>query len=50
MLETLKEFIVFLRQRKKLVLLPIVFLLIVLGGIIVFGQSSAVGSLMYTIF
>jgi len=50
MLETLKEFFLFLKQRKKLILVPIVFLLVLLGGIIIFGQSSAVGSLMYTIF
>jgi hypothetical protein len=40
----------FLRERKKLWLLPLVILLLVFGGLLVLAQSSAVAPLIYTLF
>jgi len=40
----------FLRQNKKLWLLPIVLILLLLGMLLVFAQSSALAPFIYTIF
>jgi len=40
----------FLRVRKKWWLLPIVIMLILLGILIVFGQSSAISPFIYALF
>jgi hypothetical protein len=40
----------FLRQNKKLWLLPIVIVLLLLGALLVFAQSSALAPFIYTIF
>ena len=40
----------FLRQNKKLWLLPIVLILLLLGALLVFAQSSALAPFIYTIF
>jgi len=45
-----REFWAFLRERKKFWLLPIVLLLLALGAIIIFGQSSALAPFIYTLF
>lgn len=44
------EFWDFLRQNKKLWLLPIVVLLLLLGALLVFAQTSALAPFIYTIF
>jgi len=48
------EFVVelwaFMRERKKFWLLPIVFVLLVFGGLIVLTQGSAVAPFIYTLF
>jgi len=46
----LKEFWDFLRVRKKYWLLPIVIMLVLLGALIVFTESSAVAPFIYTLF
>jgi hypothetical protein len=40
----------FLRQNKKLWLLPIIIVLLVLGALLVFAQTSALAPFIYTIF
>jgi drug/metabolite transporter superfamily protein YnfA len=40
----------FLRQNKKLWLLPMIIVLLVLGVLLVFAQSSALAPFIYTIF
>jgi drug/metabolite transporter superfamily protein YnfA len=40
----------FLRQNKKLWLLPIVAVLLLLGALLIFAQSSALAPFIYTIF
>ena len=50
MLDFLKEFWVFIRERKKYWLLPILIVLAFFGIIIVLGQGSVVAPFIYTIF
>jgi hypothetical protein len=40
----------FLKQRKKLWLLPVIVILLLLGVLIVFVQGSALAPLIYTVF
>jgi len=49
-LSTLKELWEFLRVRKKWWLLPIILFLILLGGLIVLTQGSALAPFIYAIF
>ena len=46
----LKELWDFLKVRKKWWLLPIVAMLVLLGALMVFTQSSAVAPFIYTLF
>ncbi len=48
--EILKEFWDFLKVRKKWWLTPIVIVLILLGSLLVFTQSSALSPFVYTLF
>ena len=50
MVEFLKEFWEFLKERKKYWLLPIIIFLFIFGGLIVLTQGSAVAPFIYTIF
>lgn len=45
-----REFWLFLRQNKKLWLLPIVVVMLVIGMLLIFAQSSALAPFIYTIF
>jgi hypothetical protein len=40
----------FMRERKKLWLLPILIVLVVVGGLLVFAQGSALAPFISTIF
>lgn len=40
----------FLRQNKKLWLLPIILLLLLMGALLVFAQTSALAPFIYTMF
>lgn len=40
----------FLRVRKKFWLLPILFMMVILGGLIVLTQGSAIAPFIYTVF
>ncbi len=46
----LVEFWSFLRARKKFWLLPIILVLVVLGGLLILAHGSAVAPFIYTIF
>jgi|TARA_B110000014_G_C19533219_1_gene286009 hypothetical protein len=50
MLSFLQEFFVFLKERKKYWLIPIVIVLALFGALIVLSQGSAVAPFIYTIF
>ncbi len=49
-MDFLRELWAFMRARKKLWLLPIIIVLLLLGGLIVFVQGSALAPFIYTIF
>lgn len=49
-MEILKELWEFLRVRKKLWLAPIIFLLVILGGLLILAQGSVVAPFIYTLF
>ncbi len=46
----LREFMTFMHVRKKYWLFPVVVMMLVLAGLIVLSQSSAVAPFIYTIF
>ncbi|MDH3589471.1 MAG: DUF5989 family protein [Gammaproteobacteria bacterium] len=50
MLEFISDLWAFLKVRKKIWLLPIVVVLVLLGGIVVFSQQSVLGTFIYTLF
>jgi hypothetical protein len=49
-MEFLKEFLEFLKIRKKYWLLPIIIVLVLFGGLIILSQGSVVAPFIYTIF
>ncbi len=50
MLELLADLWAFMRDRKKYWLAPIVIVMVVLGGLLVLAQGSAVAPFIYTLF
>lgn len=49
-MDFLKELWRFLAARKKLWLLPIIIVMLLLGGLLVIAQGSAIAPFIYTIF
>ena len=49
-MEFLRDLWDFLRVRKKLWLLPIVLIMLLLGGLVMVSQQSVLGSFIYTLF
>lgn len=49
-MEFFRELFEFLREKKKLWLLPLIMIMIFIGGILVLSQGSVVAPLIYTIF
>jgi len=50
MLDLVKDLWAFMHERKKFWLMPIIIVLMLLGGLIVFAQGSAVAPFIYTLF
>lgn len=50
MIDLFKDLWDFMRERKKFWLLPIIILLVLLGGLLVFAQGSAIAPFIYTLF
>lgn len=50
MLELFKDLWMFMRERRKFWLAPILFLLVLMGGALVIGQGSAIAPFIYTLF
>ena len=50
MTEFLEEMWAFMKARKKFWLLPIIIVLLLLGGLLVLVQGSAVAPFIYTLF
>lgn len=44
------EFWIFLRARKKFVLVPIILLMVLFGGLLVLTEGSAIAPFIYTLF
>ena len=49
-MEFIKELWAFLRVRKKLWLLPIIIVMVLLGGLLILAQGSVVAPFIYTLF
>jgi hypothetical protein len=50
MFDLLKDLWGFMRERKKFWLAPIILIMLLLGGLIVFIQGSAIAPFIYTLF
>ena len=50
MIELIKDLWLFMRERKKFWLAPIIIVLVLLGGLIILAQGSAVAPFIYTLF
>lgn len=50
MLELLKDLWMFMKERKKFWLAPIIIILLLLGTLLVLTQGSAVAPFIYTLF
>ncbi|MEE9160319.1 MAG: DUF5989 family protein, partial [Gammaproteobacteria bacterium] len=46
----IKDLWLFMRERKKFWLAPIIIVLVLLGGLIILAQGSAVAPFIYTLF
>lgn len=44
------ELLHFLRNRKKLWLAPLIMIMLILGGLLLFAQGSVLAPLLYTLF
>jgi hypothetical protein len=49
-MDFLTDLWLFMRERKKFWLLPVILVLLLLGIVIVFGGSSAIAPFIYTLF
>ena len=49
-MEFLKDLWLFMKERKKFWLAPIIVILLLLGILIVFGAGSAIAPFIYTLF
>ena len=50
MLDLLKDLWGFMKERKKFWLMPIILILVLLGGLLVLAQGSAIAPFIYTLF
>lgn len=49
-MEFLKDLFQFFKERKKYWLIPIITIILLVGILIIFAESSALGSFIYTFF
>ena len=49
-MEFLKEFLVFIKERKKLILIPVFVVVLLIGGIVGMAQGTAVSPFIYALF
>jgi hypothetical protein len=50
MLELIKDLFGFMKARQKFWLAPVIFILLLLGGLLVLAQGSAIAPFIYTLF
>jgi len=49
-MNTIKELWKFLNRRKKLWLMPIILVMLIIGGLLIAAQGSVVAPFIYTLF
>ena len=49
-MEFIKKLFDFLKERKKLFLAPLVILIVIIGGLLIFAQNSVMAPFIYTLF
>lgn len=49
-MDFLKDLWLFMKERKKFWLAPVIFILLLLGVLIIFGGGSALAPFIYTLF
>ena len=49
-MELIRELWTFLRSRKKIWLVPIIIVMLILGGMLILAQGSVVAPFIYTLF
>lgn len=49
-MEFIQEIIEFLSKRKKLWLIPIIIIMLILGGLLIIAESSIMAPFIYTLF
>jgi hypothetical protein len=49
-MDFLKELFLFLKLNKKLWLLPIIMVMVLLGGLLILAQGSVIAPFVYTLF
>ena len=49
-MKILKELWIFLRARKKLWIMPIIFVMLFLGGLLILAEGSVLAPFIYTLF
>lgn len=49
-MEFIKELFMFLKIRKKLWMAPIILVMLILGGLLIFAQGSVMAPFIYTLF
>lgn len=49
-METIKDLWLFIKERKKFLLAPVILVLLILGVLIVIGGGSAIAPFIYTLF
>lgn len=50
MVELIQDLWAYMRERKKFWLAPIIIVMVLLGGLIILAQGSAVAPFIYTLF
>lgn len=50
MLDILKDFWLYMRERKKWILLPVILILLLMGVLIILSSGSALAPWIYSIF
>ena len=50
MIDLLQDLWAFMRERKKFWLAPIMLIMVLLGGLLVLAQGSAIAPFIYTLF
>jgi hypothetical protein len=49
-METLKDILQFMKERKKFWLAPTILILLIIGGLLVFGGGSVIAPFIYSLF